>query len=195
ALPLYVLDTTKSGAMMSVFLMAGMIPSLILSPIAGVVGDRYNRKAIMVWLDIARGILLLGIVLFGFLNLNALLVAQVLMSIMGTFFGTATSAMFADLVEKDELAKATSTVQSLSIVARISGPLLGGIIYALGGIELAILINGFSFLGSGLFEVFIEYRWQTRKLSNLGEVKKDLLEGVAFLRDNKPLKLIMGYAL
>lgn len=195
ALPLYVLDTTKSGAMMSVFLMAGMIPSLILSPIAGVVGDRYNRKALMVWLDIARGILLLGIVFFGLLNLNVLLVAQVLMSIMGTFFGTATSAMFADLVKKDELAKATSTVQSLSIVARISGPLLGGIIYALGGIELAVLINGLSFLGSGLFEMFIEYKWQTRKLKHLGEVKEDLLEGVAFLRDNKPLKLIMGYAL
>ncbi|WP_148883307.1 MFS transporter [Thermococcus aciditolerans] len=195
ALPLYVLDTTKSGAMMSVFLMAGMIPSLVLSPIAGVVGDRYNRKTIMVWLDIARGALLLGIVLSGLLSLNALLAVQVLMSIMGTFFGTATSAMFADLVEKEELAKATSTVQSLSIAARIAGPLVGGVIYAFGGITLAILINGLSFLGSGLFEMLIEYKWQTKKLKHLGEVKDDLLEGVAFLKDNKPLKLIMGYAL
>lgn len=54
ALPLYVLDKTHSGSMMTAFILAEMIPALIVMPFAGVVGDRYNRKKLMVWFDIAR---------------------------------------------------------------------------------------------------------------------------------------------
>lgn len=180
ALPLYVLDVTKSGAMMSIFLITELVPRLALSPIAGVVGDRYNRKALMVWLDIVRGVLLFGVIAFGLLNLKTLLIVQVLMSIMGAFFASATGAMFADLVEKDELTRATSTVQTLGIIARIAGPLLGGIIYAFGGIKLALLINAVSFFGSGLFEMFIHYEWKTKELKGISEIKEDLLGGLRF---------------
>ncbi len=195
ALPLYVLDVTKSGAMMSIFLIAELVPRLILSPIAGVVGDRYNRKALMVWLDIARGILLFGVIAFGLLNLKTLLIVQVLMSIMGAFFASATSAMFADLVEKDELTRATSTVQTLGIIARIAGPILGGVIYAFGGIRLALLINAVSFFGSGLFEMLIHYEWKTKDLKDIREIKEDLLEGLRFIKTKKALMILMSYAL
>jgi len=195
ALPLYVLDVTKSGAMMSIFLIAELVPRLALSPIAGVVGDRYNRKALMVWLDIARGVLLFGVIAFGLLNLKTLLIVQVLMSIMGAFFASATGAMFADLVEKDELTRATSTVQTLGIIARIAGPLLGGIIYAFGGIKLALLINAVSFFGSGLFEMFIHYEWKTKELKDISEIKEDLLEGLRFIKTKRALMILMSYAL
>ncbi|AHF80198.1 MFS transporter [Thermococcus paralvinellae] len=195
ALPLYVLDVTKSGAMMSIFLIAELVPRLALSPIAGVVGDRYNRKALMVWLDIARGVLLFGVIAFELLNLKTLLIVQVLMSIMGAFFASATGAMFADLVEKDELTRATSTVQTLGIIARIAGPLLGGIIYAFGGIRLALLINAVSFFGSGLFEMFIHYEWKTKELKGISEIKGDLLEGLRFIKTKRALMILMSYAL
>lgn len=195
ALPLYVLDQTGSGAMMSAFIIAEILPRALLSPIAGVIGDRYNRKNLMVWLDIARGLLLFGIIGFGLLGIRELLIAQVVMSILGTFFGAATGAMYPDLVEKEELAAANSLLQSLGVTARIVGPALGGIIYAFGGIRLALLINAVSFLGSGLFEVFIKYEWTSRKIEALGEIVTDLREGIAFLRSSPYLKIILSYAL
>lgn len=195
ALPLYVLDQTKSGSMMSLFIIAEILPRALLSPIAGVVGDRYNRKNLMVWLDIVRGLLLFAVIGFGLLGIRELLVVQILMSIMGTFFGAATGAMYPDLVTKEELASANSLLQSFGVVARIIGPALGGIIYAFGGIKLAILINAISFFGSGLFEAFIRYEWTSRKIESLGEVVEDLKEGISFLRSSTYLKVLLSYAL
>ncbi len=90
ALPLYVLDKTHSGGgMMTAFILAEMIPALIVMPFAGgVVGDRYNRKKLMVWFDIARGgILLFSVLAFDLLGgLSQLIVVQVIMAVMGGVF-------------------------------------------------------------------------------------------------------------
>ena len=52
ALPLYVLDKTHSGSMTTAFILAEIIPSIIVMPFAGAIGDRYNRKHLMVSFDL-----------------------------------------------------------------------------------------------------------------------------------------------
>ncbi|ASJ04553.1 MFS transporter [Thermococcus barossii] len=195
ALPLYVLDQTHSGSMMTAFILAEMIPVLIIMPFAGVVGDRYNRKWLMVGFDLARGFLLFGVIAFDLLGIYQLLAVQVGMAIMGAFFSAGTGAMFPDLVQPDELEKANSTVSSFTILARLVGPALGGFIYAVGGIKLAILINAVSFFGSGLFEMLIRYEWRTRELEGFSQVIEDLKEGIGFLRSNRYLSTLMFFAL
>jgi len=195
ALPLYVLDKTHSGSMMTLFILAEMVPVLIIMPFAGVVGDRYNRKHLMVGFDLARGALLFGVITLDLLDIYQLLVVQVIMASMGAFFSAGTGAMFPDLVEPDELEKANSIVSSLGILARLVGPALGGFIYAIGGIKLAILINAVSFFGSGLFEILIEYEWKTRELESFSQVVGDLKEGIGFLRSNRYLSTLMLFAL
>lgn len=195
AVPLYVLDKTGSGAMMSLFVMAELIPRLLVNPIAGVIGDRYDRKKLMYGLDIARGVLLFAVIAFNLLDIRSLLVIQVLMSILGAFFSAGISGMFPDLVRKSQLAQANSVLQSGGQVIRIVGPILGGVIYAFGGIRLAILTNAVSFFGSGLFEMLIEYRWETRKLSSLHEVWEDMLEGFRFIMASKSLLVLVSFAI
>ncbi|WP_258084445.1 MFS transporter [Thermococcus thermotolerans] len=195
AVPLYVLDQTGSGAMMSVFIMAELIPRLLLNPIAGVIGDRYNRKHLMVGFDLARGILLFGVIALGMLDLGSLLIVQVLMSVMGTFFSAGITGMFPDLVEKERLAQANSVLQMGGQVLRIVGPIVGGVIYAFGGIKLALLINAASFFGSGLFDVLIEYPWETRSISSIREVWEDMAEGFRFIKASRPVVLLMVYAI
>ena len=195
AVPLYVLDKTGSGAMMSLFVMAELIPRLLVNPIAGVIGDRYDRKKLMYGLDIARGVLLFGVIAFNLLDIRSLLVIQVLMSVMGAFFSAGISGMFPDLVRKSQLAQANSILQSGGQIIRILGPILGGVIYAFGGIRLAVFINAVSFFGSGLFELLIEYRRETRKLSSLSEVWEDMLEGFRFIRASRSLLVLVSFAI
>ncbi len=195
AVPLYVLDKTGSGAVMSAFVMAELIPRLLINPIAGVIGDRYNRKKLMYGLDIARGVLLFAVIAFNLLGIKELLAVQVLMSIMGAFFSAGISGMFPDLVRKEQLAQANSILRSGGQVLRIVGPILGGVIYALGGIRLAILINAVSFFGSGLFEMLIEYRWETRKISSVREVWEDMIEGFRFIKGSKSLLVLVSFAI
>ncbi len=195
ALPLYVLDKTHSGSAMTAFILAEMIPAMIVMPFAGVIGDRYNRKHLMVGFDLARGILLFGVLAFNLLSIKQLLVVQVIMATMGAFFGASTGAMFPDLVEPDELERANSITSSFNIFARLVGPALGGFIYAVGGIALALLVNAVSFFGSGLFEILIQYEWKARELENLRQVVSDIKEGIAFIRSNRYLWTLMGFAI
>ncbi|MBU7024593.1 MAG: MFS transporter, partial [Theionarchaea archaeon] len=51
ALPLFILDLTGSGAVMGTFMILTVAPRLVMIPLAGVIGDRVNRKKIMVWTD------------------------------------------------------------------------------------------------------------------------------------------------
>ncbi|WP_297489682.1 MFS transporter [Thermococcus sp.] len=195
ALPLYVLDKTHSGGMMTAFILAEVVPVLIVMPFAGVIGDRYNRKWLMVGFDLARGLLLFGILAFHLLGVYQLLLVQVVMGTMSAFFGAATNAMFPDLVEPDELERANSIAGSSNILARLIGPALGGMIYAAGGIALALLVNAVSFFGSGLFETLIEYEWEVRELESASQVVRDIKEGLHFLRSNRYLMTIMTFAL
>ncbi|ASJ04552.1 MFS transporter [Thermococcus barossii] len=193
AVPLYVLDRTGSGAMMSLFIMAELIPRLLINPIAGVIGDRYDRKKLMYGLDIARGVLLFAVIAFNLLGIYQLLAVQMAMSVMGAFFSAGIVGMFPDLVEKEHLARANSILQSGGQILRILGPILGGLIYAFGGIKLAILINAASFFGSGLFEILIEYRRETRELSSIREVWDDMLDGFRFIRASKDLMVLVSF--
>src|SRR6185437_16579139 len=61
--------TTKSGLMMTLYIICGFIPTFILSPVAGVWADRYNRKMLIILADglIAFATLILAILfLMGF---------------------------------------------------------------------------------------------------------------------------------
>nr|WP_049753238.1 MFS transporter [Kosmotoga olearia] len=106
ALSLYILDITGSGTMMGTFLIMSMLPVIILAPIAGVVGDRFNRKAIMIYMDFARGALIFFLAFLAYRNmltLPVIYISQFAMAIMDTFFGPATSAMLPDIVPKEHL--------------------------------------------------------------------------------------------
>ncbi|WP_457741931.1 MFS transporter [Thermococcus sp.] len=194
ALPLYVLDKTHSGSMMTAFILAEVIPSLLVMPFAGVIGDRYNRKWLMVGFDLARGVLLFGVIAFNFLGIYQLLTLQVVMAVMGAFFSAGTGAMFPDLVDKELLEKANSTVASMNIVARLVGPALGGMIYGIGGIGLALFVNAISFFGSGLFEILIRYEWNAKPLEGVGQVFSDIREGVRFILRHSYLRTLMTFA-
>ncbi|BAA30197.1 MFS transporter [Pyrococcus horikoshii] len=195
AVPLYVLDKTGSGTMMSAFVMAELIPRIILNPLAGVIGDRYNRKHLMVGFDLARGVLLFLIIALNMLELRELLIVQVIMSAMGSFFSAGTSAMFPDLVPKEELMQANSILQMGTQVINVISPALGGLIYGLGGIRAAILVNAISFFGSGLFEILIRYEWR-RKAGKLTitKVVEEFLEALNLIKNSQMLTVIISFS-
>ena len=198
ALALFVLDITGSGAMMGLFLIVSMVPRLILVPFAGVVGDALNRKQIMVWMDYGRGVLILGLAFLaweGMITIPLLLVAQFFASIMSSMFGPATSAMLPDLVDEKDFTRANSVMGSINSLSMIIGPAMGGIIYGLGGILFALLLNGISFLASGASEMFIKYEQKTKKLAGFKMVISDLKEGLYFIKDRRAITIMMSFVL
>lgn len=198
ALPLFILDLTGSGTIMGTFMILSVAPRLVLYPFAGVVGDRVNRKWIMVSTDFGRGILILVLALLAaknFVTIPVLFAAQIMISLMNALFRPATRAMLPDIVKEEDLMQANSVVEVVDNFSYIVGPILGGIIYGIGGIKLAFLINGLSFLGSGVSELFIRYQQKTKKLEKLTEVVTDFKEGIHFIRTHRGLLILLVFAL
>lgn len=192
ALPLYILDKTGSGSMMGIFAMLSMVPALLITPIAGVIGDRWNRKKIMVNLDYARGFIILLLALLTLtkrLNIPVLFIAQIFVSLMDSIFGSATAAMLPDLLSPEKLKWGNSIMATIRSLSGIIGPALGGIIYGILGIEWVFIINGASFILSAISEMFIKYTvpHDREKKFNLKIFIEDTKEGLKFIWDKKTL--------
>jgi len=188
-IPLYIIDTGGSAATVGLFSFLSLIPVLLIYPFAGVAGDRLNRKSIMVGTDLANGLIILGLAFVAYsgrMSLTLLFTVQVLTSILYGFFDPATKGMLPQVVPKEELTKANSTVASLRIFSSLLSPVIGAAVYASQGIAMLFLINGISFLLSAGSEMLIRYKHVKRNsVVGVSGLTRDLSEGVRFVLSNK----------
>lgn len=196
AIPLYILDLTGSGTMMGIFTFLSFLPTLAMAPFAGVLGDRWNRKNIMVNMDFARGGLILFLALLAMTNnmsIYILFVCQVFISLMDAIFGSSTQAMIPELVNKDDLMRANSLIGSINSISWLIGPVLGGVIYGFWGIKVVFLINGISFVLSAISELFIKYvsTTESNEKISMDIIKKDFKEGFSFIKSNRSLLTLL----
>jgi DHA3 family macrolide efflux protein-like MFS transporter len=200
AIPLYILDLTGSGAYMGIFTMLSLLPSLILGPFSGVIGDRYNRKKIMVSMDFLDGILILFLAFLAYIhsmNIAIIFTTQVFVSLIGAMFNSATSAMLPELVEEDELNRANSVIGGVNSFSMIVGPALGGIIYGVWGIGMVFLLNGVSFILSAISEMFIKYEKKSKNNEKLTAkiFFIDIKEGINYIFSYRGLKYLFIFAM
>lgn len=95
-IPLYILDTGGTAASMGRFTLLSTLPLFLLLPFAGVAGDRFNRKKIMLNSDLIAGALILSLsalAFFDMLNLALLIAVQMAVSIVSVFFEASSGGM------------------------------------------------------------------------------------------------------
>jgi MFS family permease len=200
ALPLYILDVTHSGIMMGLFSAVNLVPNIIALPFAGILGDRKNRKNVMMASDYVRGtfVLLLGyFAMIGSLNIAFLFALQVFISIMDSIFNASSTAILPELVEEDKLMKGIATRGGIDAVSMIIGPALGGIIYGIFGIKTVFYLNGISFIISGICCTLIAYVNGDRNLEafTLKSFFTENSEVFYFIKKNKALLQLFSLAL
>ncbi len=189
-MPLYIIDVGGSAATVGLFSFLALVPVLIAYPFAGVLGDRLNRKTIMVATDLASAVVILGLASSAYSNrmsLALLLSVQVIVSLLNGLFDPATKGMLPQLVAEDKLAQANSTVASLRTLAALLSPVVGATLYASLGIAVLFFINGISFLLSGSCLMLIRYKHikQESAAAGVSGFITDLSEGIRFILDNK----------
>lgn len=185
ALMWWVLEKTGSAALMGTVLIFATVPSVLLAPIAGGYVDRWNRKAIIVGADLLRGGIVLvvaALAIRGTLEVWQILVATILMSATSVFFGPAVHATIPNLVRRTEITRANSLSQMCTQGTGIVGPAVGGVLVALWGVGGAFLLNGVSYLMSGLSEAFIDIP-PTRTVGERTNILADLKQGFVFVRE------------
>ncbi len=162
AIGLYVLRTTGSGMGFALTMIVATIPAIVISPFAGVVADRSNRRAVVVLTDFLCGLVLVSVYFLASrigLSLNLILVKVFLLSILNTFFNTTMEASIPNIVDESRLTKINSYNSSITSLSSIVGPALGGLIYGVVKTELFILIAGLCFIMSAISELFINFNF------------------------------------
>ena len=179
---------TQSGLAIGSLFVVRMLAPFLISPIAGVVADRYNRKHILIAADLVR-----AATVFGFLLvrepgdvwlLYALTAVQLALS---GFFFPARNAILPDITTQDELGAANALSSATWSVMLALGAALGGLVSGTWGIYPAFVIDGFTFL---LSAVFI-WRVQVHSVPSLAASDKSVaaavgqyVDGLRYLREH-----------
>lgn len=192
-MPLYIIDAGGNATTIGLFSFASLVPALFVYPFAGVLGDRLNRKTIMVVTDLASAcvILLLSFIsYFDRMSLTLLLVGQIIISLLNGLFDPATRGMMPQLVAQEELNVANSKMASLRGLSVLLGPVIGSLMYSEFGITVLFFINGFSFLLSGISEMLIRYKHvKSKSVEGISEIVSDLSRGIRFILSNRIIRM------
>jgi len=160
-LVLYLADATDSAATLGLLQFLAYLPAALLGPIAGALVDRWNRRLIIVWTDLSRGVLMLVVAAVGLLAtipVWLLMAATMGVSVAGVLFVPAVHSLVPDLVEPANLRRANGARSAGTQIANLAGSAVGGALYVLLGAPLVILANGVSFALSGASETAIRPR-------------------------------------
>ena len=200
ALSLYVLALTGSATIFASMLSISIIPRLLLSPVAGVFGDWFNRKITIVSLDFLNSIILALFAVVFFINGNLSLLMiyflVIILEITEIFFDSSMAAVMPSIVKKDDYLEANTLRSLVTSIGLLLAPVLAAIIYGIHGLLLVLIINSVSFLLSAFSELFIKIPKNNNKPENvnLKAFKKDLLEGIRIIRSEKFISTIIGLA-
>jgi len=142
---------TGSGGAVSWFLIAKFIPSTFLGPAAGVIADRFSRKAIMITSDLLRVFIVLAFLLVRRPeDVWLVYVLALMQESIWTFNDPARKASVPNLCTQEELILANALSGATWSVMLAFGAALGGLISHLYGWETAIVVDASTFLISAL---------------------------------------------
>ena len=192
ALLWWLFEKTKSPLIVSSFLIAAMLPELLIGPVAGVYIDRWNKKKTLVVSDFARGVIILTIAALYDLNLLEIwhiYMAACSISICSALFNPTTMAIIPVIVEKEDLSKANAMSQMVSGAMSVIGPLLGASSVALIGYMGVLLFNGFSYILSGIAEAFI--RIKVVKIDTEESIMTSLMQGLRYIRTDARVLVVV----
>ena len=190
ALSLYVLDTTGSAAAFGGILAVSMVPTILCSPLGGVLADRVPRQRIMWGLDFFTAALVLGYGLF-FASRGTVLAVGVLMVLLAAIqalYQPSVQASIPALASEEHLPAANGVVAQVQALANLLGPILGGMLYGWVGLLPIVAVGGACFFCSAVMELFLRIPFQRRTLAGppLAALWRDLRDAGRFLTREQP---------
>ncbi len=194
ALPWLVYRLTDSPLLLGVVSFATQIPALLLTPLAGVMADRWNRYRILIatqTLSMLQAIALAILFFSGHINVwNIILLAMFLGLINAFDMPTRQSFVIKMVDNKEDLNNAIAMNSMMFNSARLIGPAVAGIIIAVSNEGVCFAINAVSFLFVIASLLMMKITYQNPK-PRTTTVLHELKEGYNYVSGFAPLRYIM----
>lgn len=147
-----VYSLTKSPLLMGVIMFSGTIPSLFVSPLAGVLIDRFNKYHVSIILQtlfMIEAFTIAVLTLTGIIHIWQIIVLSILMGLTNAFDMPLRQAFVIQLIDKKEdLGNAISLNSSSINLALLIGPAIAGMLIASVGEGICFLLNSLSYMAA-----------------------------------------------
>lgn len=197
ALPLYMLNITKSASLFGIVSACSFIPMIFATPIGGLIADRINKRNIMVFLDfLTASITCISMLLMGRVNLVILILICLILlySIQGIYQPTV-QASIPFLVSSNDIIQANASINLVASLANLIGPVIGGILFGFWGIIPILYISGLCFFAAAIMEMFINIpsvkKYKDTKF--LCSILTDMKDSFTFMIHHRPEILKMSF--
>lgn len=195
----YLTEQTGSATVLAVSSMFGILPNILLSPFAGAMVDRSNRRRIMIISDVIVGFVrLLGFFLFttGAIQIWHIYLMIFIGSAAGSFQHPAMAASTGLMVPRKHLSRVAGMNQTLQGALSIAAPPLGALLMSLISIANIYMLDFVTMLIAVLPLIFIPIPQPESRKDINGEVIKqtffeDIKEGFQYILNWKGLTLLL----
>ncbi len=158
ALGVWIYQRTDSVLLLGLNMFAYALPQVLLSPLAGALVDRWDRRMAMIVGDAGAGLAVLAVALLylsGGLAPWNVYICTALLSSFVTLQWPAWSAATTLLVPKQHLGRASGMVQSADAVATLAAPAIAGALYTRTGVGVLVIADAASYLIAIFLMIFL----------------------------------------
>lgn len=190
ALVVLVVQITGSASAVGGALFARLLPT-IASPLAGVLADRVDRRIVLVASDLARAVLVLGLVFAR--DLATIYVLVFLMGLARTIFNPTVRAAFPSVVGEGDLTRANALIGGTFSASIMLGPAIGGLLVASIGVDAAFLADAVTYLISAILLSTVPLPRPRRESEEEEGFVRELRSGFGYLIGARvPLAIVVG---
>ena len=189
-LTLRVADLTDSGWAISGLLLAGLVPLVVLAPVAGYLVDRFETSRVLTLTALAQtGIALLLV------PLDSPAAILALFATLSAGFAITQPALFAltpVAVGEEKTTEANAYLEMARWGGATLGPLLAGWTTATAGPDVALFGNAATFLMVALAVPLLRVRRPPSQVAEAGTRKGEMRRGITYLARDRTLALVAG---
>ncbi len=199
ALSIFVYLETGSATQLSVLLLAQTVPQLIMTPFAGALVDRWDRRWAMILADTGAGIgtfLIALLVIADRLEIWQLVVILGFSGLFQSFQWPAYSAATTLLVPKENYTRAAGMVQMAEALGQVIAPAIAGFLLAVGGLGTVIIVDLVSFAVAVSTLLVVRFPRPERSAAGeegRGSLLSETIFGFRYLRQRRGLMALLVY--
>jgi MFS family permease len=187
---------TGSAKMLGLVGFAGQLPSVLLTPLAGIAVDRWNQHRLLMAtqvLSMLQSFALAALVFSGRMTIPALIWLNVLQGLINAFDMPCRQSFVISLIEKrEDLSNAIALNSSMFNLARIAGPAVAGVVIAAAGEGWCFMADGFSFLAVLLALAAMTVAARTPRPARVSGARGELKEAWRYVAGSIPIRTILA---
>ena len=188
ALSVYIYEKTGSVSYVSLITLLSFMPSIILSPIGGLLADRYDRRLLMIIGDLFSGLGLVYIlwsIQAGEKSIVPIFIGITFSSIFTSLLEPSYRATLTDILDEENYAKASGLIQAAGSAKYLISPVIAGMILSVADIRVILLLDILTFITTCLMIFLVRKSMNSETQNYKKDSFKGLLEGLFIIKENR----------